>query len=70
MTGRERLLTAINHGKPDRLPCLIHCWVGYHLQNTMGGDCGLAEAKRRMGDKRFLIGGFDQNAGFERGNPN
>jgi uroporphyrinogen decarboxylase len=37
MTGRERLLTTIHNGKPDRLPCLIHAWVDYHLKNTMHG---------------------------------
>ena len=36
---------------------------------AMGGDCDLAEASRRVGDKLFFIGGFDQNAGFERGTP-
>jgi uroporphyrinogen-III decarboxylase len=36
---------------------------------TMGGDCDLAEAHARVGDSLFLIGGFDQNAGFERGTP-
>lgn len=36
---------------------------------SMGGDCDLAEASRRVGDKLFFIGGFDQNAGFERGTP-
>lgn len=35
----------------------------------MGGDCDLAEASRRVGDKLFFIGGFDQNAGFEHGTP-
>jgi uroporphyrinogen-III decarboxylase len=35
----------------------------------MGGDCNLKEASRRVGDKLFFIGGFDQNAGFERGTP-
>ena len=34
---------------------------------TMGGDCDLREASRRAGEKLFFIGGFDQNAGFERG---
>lgn len=33
----------------------------------MGGDCNLAEANRRVGDKLCFIGGFDQNAGFEKG---
>jgi len=36
---------------------------------TMGGDCDLAEANRRVGHKLFFVGGFDQNAGFERGTP-
>jgi uroporphyrinogen-III decarboxylase len=36
---------------------------------AMGGDCDLAEASRRVGDRLFFIGGFDQNAGFERGTP-
>jgi len=35
----------------------------------MGGDCNLAEASRRVGDRLFFIGGFDQNAGFEHGTP-
>ncbi len=36
---------------------------------SMGGDCNLRAASRRVGDKLFFIGGFDQNAGFERGTP-
>jgi uroporphyrinogen decarboxylase len=36
---------------------------------AMGGDCDLAEAARRVGDKLFFIGGFDQNKGFENGDP-
>ena len=36
---------------------------------SMGGDCDLAEANRRVGDQLFFIGGFDQNAGFEKGTP-
>jgi hypothetical protein len=36
---------------------------------SLGGDCDLAEASRRVGDKLFFIGGFDQNAGFENGTP-
>jgi uroporphyrinogen decarboxylase len=36
---------------------------------SMGGDCDLAEAYRRVGDRVFFIGGFDQNAGFEQGTP-
>jgi len=36
---------------------------------SMGGDCNLAEASQRVGNKLFFIGGFDQNAGFEKGSP-
>ena len=36
---------------------------------SMGGDCDLGEAARLVGDKLFFVGGFDQNAGFEKGNP-
>jgi uroporphyrinogen-III decarboxylase len=36
---------------------------------SMGGDCNLREASRRVGDRLFFIGGFDQNAGFENGTP-
>ncbi len=36
---------------------------------SMGGDCDLAEATRRVGDRLFFIGGFDQSAGLERGTP-
>jgi len=36
---------------------------------TMGGDCDLAEANSRVGDRLCLIGGLDQNAGFEQGTP-
>jgi uroporphyrinogen decarboxylase len=36
---------------------------------SMGGDCDLAEASRRVGGKLFFIGGFDQNVGFEHGSP-
>jgi uroporphyrinogen-III decarboxylase len=35
----------------------------------MGGDCDLVEATRKVGDKLCFIGGFDQNKGFEKGNP-
>ncbi len=35
----------------------------------MGGDCIMSECTKRIGDRMFFIGGFDQNAGFEKGNP-
>jgi len=37
--------------------------------SSMGADVDLAEANRRVGDKLFFIGGFDQNQGFEKGTP-
>ena len=36
--------------------------------SSMGGDCKIEEAARKVGDKLCFIGGFDQNEGFERGN--
>jgi len=36
---------------------------------SMGADCDLAEANRRVGDRLFFVGGFDQNQGFENGTP-
>jgi len=36
---------------------------------AMGGDCDLPEVSRKVGEKLFFIGGFDQNAGFEHGTP-
>ena len=36
---------------------------------TMGGDVDLAELKKRVGDKVALIGGFDQNGGFQNCTP-
>jgi len=35
----------------------------------MGGDCDLAEASKRVGDRLFFIGGFDQSRGLEQGTP-
>lgn len=35
----------------------------------MGGDCDMKEACARVGDKLAFIGGFDQNRGFEKGDP-
>ena len=34
---------------------------------AMGGDCDMEVADARIGEKLFFIGGFDQNAGFEKG---
>ncbi len=37
MTSKERMLTALHKGKPDRLPATIHQWQDYHLGTFMGG---------------------------------
>jgi len=46
MTSKERLMTAINKGKPDRLPVTIHQWQGYHLEEYMGGLTDLEACKK------------------------
>jgi len=37
MNHRERLLTALAGGKPDRLPATIHGWMDYWANKYMGG---------------------------------
>jgi len=37
MTGKERMMTALQKGKPDRLPITIHQWQAYHLKTFMKG---------------------------------
>lgn len=37
--------------------------------SAMGGDCNLVEAAEQVGNRLCFIGGFDQNRGFENGNP-
>ena len=48
MTSKERLMTAINKGKPDRLPVTIHQWQEYHLDEYMRGISDL-EACQEVG---------------------
>ena len=48
MTSKERLITALNKEKPDRLPVTIHQWQDYHLDKYMGGISDL-EACRKIG---------------------
>jgi uroporphyrinogen decarboxylase len=49
MTSRERMLTALNNGRPDRLPCQVHGWMDYYLQHYLGGlDWYDAYAKFQM----------------------
>ena len=37
MTPRERLLIALDGGKPDRLPATIHGWMDYWRNKYMNG---------------------------------
>ena len=45
MTPKDRLLTALHKGKPDRLPATIHQWQGFHLEEYMGGMSDLEACK-------------------------
>jgi hypothetical protein len=31
------MLTALNNGRPDRLPCQVHGWMKYYLDEELGG---------------------------------
>ena len=48
MTSKERLLCALDGGKPDRLPVSLHQWQPYHLEEHLGGITVL-EAFERFG---------------------
>ncbi|MEW6074057.1 MAG: uroporphyrinogen decarboxylase family protein [Planctomycetota bacterium] len=48
MNPRERLLTALEGGTPDRLPVTVHQWQRYHLDAVLGG-MGELEAFARFG---------------------
>lgn len=48
MTSRERMLTVLENGRPDRLPGQVHSWMRYYLQNFLGG-CDQFEAYERFG---------------------
>ncbi|HTZ52346.1 MAG TPA: uroporphyrinogen decarboxylase family protein [Spirochaetia bacterium] len=45
MTSKERLLTALAGGMPDRVPATIHQWQDYHLETFMGGASDLEAFK-------------------------
>jgi len=34
------MLTALANGRPDRLPCQVHSWMGYYLHHYLGGIDG------------------------------
>ena len=48
MTSRERMIIALERGKPDRLPVTVHQWQPYHLNHFMGGMSDI-EANRACG---------------------
>lgn len=37
MNSKERMMIALERGKPDRLPVTVHQWQGYHLNHYMNG---------------------------------
>jgi uroporphyrinogen-III decarboxylase len=47
MTSRERMLTALGRGMPDRLPATVHQWLDYHRNKHLGGMTAL-EAFRKF----------------------
>jgi len=62
MTSKERLLTALNRQKPDRLPVTIHQWQGYHLEKYMGGVSDLEACKQVGFDPQIQY--FEEMAQF------
>ena len=48
MTPKERMLTALRRGTPDRVPATIHQWLPYHRHHYLDGIDDLA-AFRRFG---------------------
>jgi len=48
MTSKERMLCALDKGKPDRLPGSLHQWQSYHLDKYLGGISDL-EAFEKFG---------------------
>ncbi len=62
MTSKERLMTALNREKPDRLPVTIHQWQGYHLEKYMGGISDLEACKKIGFDAQIQY--FEEMAQF------
>jgi hypothetical protein len=48
MDSKERLMTALHKGKPDRLPISVHQWQAYHLKYFLNGISAL-EAFQKFG---------------------
>jgi len=65
MTGKERILTALNVEQPDRVPLYIHgineapiIGIGKHLAEGLP-DMDLKKVKAYCGDKICLLGNID-----------
>jgi hypothetical protein len=69
MTSKERMMIALERGRPDRLPVTIHQWQPFHLARYMGGldqlqafkHCGLDASYatwpvEEIGSSHWLIG--------------
>ncbi len=48
MNSKERMLTALHRGIPDRVPATVHQWQSYHLKTYMHGDTEI-EAFKEIG---------------------
>jgi len=48
LTPKERMMRALRREQPDRLPCTVHQWQGYHLHHCLGGMDALS-AFRKFG---------------------
>ena len=48
MNSKERMMCALEKGKPDRMPVSLHQWQGYHLDNYLEGISDL-EAFEKFG---------------------
>ena len=71
MTSKERMLCALERGKPDRMPVSLHQWQGYHLDEYLDGISDLEAFKRFGMDAQIQyfeeMGQFWMpNADFER----
>ncbi len=53
MTSKERMLTALNRGVPDRLPVSVHQWQPYHLDTYLGGITPLEAFERYAMDAQI-----------------
>lgn len=62
MTSKERLMTALNKEKPDRLPVTIHQWQSYHLDKYMEGISDLEACKKIGFDAQIQY--FEEMAQF------